>query len=160
MGWCIPPLPLLTFVPPRQYFNNELYETDRYDAVLAKYEEASLKTTTSLALLNFSQTAVFSAALAAIMVLACREIVSGECRPRRGTLRRCGLGGQKIRPEQLFSKQEKRRNIWCFEGLRLDCSRLGCAIAHVFSGVRSRPIDEWVTLRSDIRLFYCLNGLE
>ncbi|XP_043211664.1 iron-sulfur clusters transporter ABCB7, mitochondrial-like isoform X2 [Amphibalanus amphitrite] len=61
-----------------KYFNNEKYEADQYDAVLAKYEHASLKTTTSLALLNFSQNAIFSTALAAIMVLASREIVNGN----------------------------------------------------------------------------------
>ena len=66
--------------PVFQYFNNEKYEADQYDAVLAKYEHASLKTSTSLALLNFSQNAVFSTALAAIMVLASREIVNGTSR--------------------------------------------------------------------------------
>ena len=60
-----------------QYFNNEKYEADQSDAVLAKYEHASLKTSTSLALLNFGQNVVFSTALAAIMVLASREIVNG-----------------------------------------------------------------------------------
>ena len=68
---------LFNIGPLFQYFNNEKYEADRYDEVLAKYEHASLKTSTSLALLNFSQNAVFSTALAAIMVLASREIVNG-----------------------------------------------------------------------------------
>jgi ATP-binding cassette, subfamily B (MDR/TAP), member 7 len=40
-------------------FNNEQYEAQRYDEVLKKYEEASLKTSSSLAMLNFGQNAIF-----------------------------------------------------------------------------------------------------
>lgn len=61
-----------------KYFNNEKFEAQRYDAALKKYEDASLKTSTSLALLNFGQHAIFSAALSLIMVLAARDIVQGE----------------------------------------------------------------------------------
>ncbi|KAJ8875065.1 hypothetical protein PR048_022955 [Dryococelus australis] len=61
-----------------KYFNNEKYEADRYDEVLIKYEAASLKTSTSLALLNFGQNTIFSSALSIIMVLAAKEIVAGN----------------------------------------------------------------------------------
>ncbi|KAJ8939014.1 hypothetical protein NQ314_011267 [Rhamnusium bicolor] len=61
-----------------KYFNNEKFEADRYDSVLKKYEDASLKTSSSLALLNFGQNAIFSAALSAIMILAANEIVKGN----------------------------------------------------------------------------------
>lgn len=61
-----------------QYFNNEKYEADRYDSSLKKYEAASLKTSTSLALLNFGQNAIFSGALSLIMVLAAKQIVQGN----------------------------------------------------------------------------------
>ncbi|KAL0266882.1 UNVERIFIED_CONTAM: hypothetical protein PYX00_009314 [Menopon gallinae] len=61
-----------------KYFNNEKFEADRYDVALRKYETASLKTSTSLALLNFGQNAIFSCALSLIMVLAAREIVAGN----------------------------------------------------------------------------------
>ncbi|XP_055629737.1 iron-sulfur clusters transporter ABCB7, mitochondrial isoform X2 [Toxorhynchites rutilus septentrionalis] len=61
-----------------KYFNNERYEAQRYDDVLKKYEAASLKTSTSLALLNFGQNAIFSVALSAIMVMAANEIVKGN----------------------------------------------------------------------------------
>ncbi|XP_037906065.1 ATP-binding cassette sub-family B member 7, mitochondrial isoform X2 [Hermetia illucens] len=61
-----------------KYFNNEHYEATRYDRVLKKYEAASLKTSTSLALLNFGQNAIFSAALSTIMVLAAKEIAQGN----------------------------------------------------------------------------------
>ena len=44
---------------------------------MQKYEKASLKTSTSLALLNFGQNAIFSVALSGIMVMAAREIING-----------------------------------------------------------------------------------
>ena len=46
--------------------------------MLKKYEDASLKTTTSLAALNFGQSAIFSASLAGIMYMASREILHGN----------------------------------------------------------------------------------
>ena len=61
-----------------KYFNNEDYEAKQYDQSLRKYETASLKTSTSLALLNFGQNAIFSTALATIMIMAAREIVDGN----------------------------------------------------------------------------------
>ncbi|XP_017876686.1 ATP-binding cassette sub-family B member 7, mitochondrial isoform X1 [Ceratina calcarata] len=61
-----------------KYFNNERFEIQRYDESLKKYEAASLKTSTSLAMLNFGQNAIFSAALSLIMVLASNNIVEGS----------------------------------------------------------------------------------
>ncbi|CAO1326846.1 unnamed protein product [Diamesa tonsa] len=61
-----------------KYFNNENYEAQRYDNVLKKYEEASLKTSSSLAWLNFGQNAIFSVALSAIMVMAANDIAAGS----------------------------------------------------------------------------------
>ncbi|RZC34840.1 ATP-binding cassette sub-family B member 7, mitochondrial, partial [Asbolus verrucosus] len=61
-----------------KYFNNEKFEADRYNNVLKKYEMASLKTSSSLALLNFGQNTIFSAALSGIMVLAAHEIIKGN----------------------------------------------------------------------------------
>ncbi|XP_050600765.1 iron-sulfur clusters transporter ABCB7, mitochondrial isoform X6 [Bombus affinis] len=60
-----------------KYFNNEKFEAERYDESLKKYEIASLKTSTSLAMLNFGQNAIFSAALSLIMVLASNNIIEG-----------------------------------------------------------------------------------
>ncbi|XP_065201952.1 iron-sulfur clusters transporter ABCB7, mitochondrial [Planococcus citri] len=60
-----------------KYFNNELYEAERYDKALKKYEEASLKTSTSLALLNFGQNAIFSSAISIAMILAAQQIGAG-----------------------------------------------------------------------------------
>ncbi|XP_023954594.2 iron-sulfur clusters transporter ABCB7, mitochondrial isoform X1 [Bicyclus anynana] len=61
-----------------KYFNNEAYELRKYDDSLKKYEDASLKTASSLALLNFGQHAIFSAGLSAIMILAANEIAQGN----------------------------------------------------------------------------------
>lgn len=61
-----------------QYFNNEEHEAKEYDKYLKKYEGASLKTATSLALLNWGQNAIFSVALSAMMVLATKEILNGK----------------------------------------------------------------------------------
>lgn len=60
-----------------KYFNNERYEAHRYDNVLKHYEKASLKTSSSLALLNFGQNAIFSVALSAIMLMAANDITNG-----------------------------------------------------------------------------------
>jgi len=62
-----------------QYFTNEHYEAECYDKLLAKYEEAALKTTTSLALLNWGQNAIFSAGLTVFMYLASQSIMEGQC---------------------------------------------------------------------------------
>ncbi|CAI5439570.1 unnamed protein product [Caenorhabditis angaria] len=61
-----------------KYFNNEKFEANRYDKYLAKYEKASLKTTSSLALLNFTQNAIFSGGLIGVMCLAANRIQTGE----------------------------------------------------------------------------------
>ncbi|XP_043913624.1 iron-sulfur clusters transporter ABCB7, mitochondrial isoform X2 [Protopterus annectens] len=60
------------------YFNNEKYEAERYDSFLKTYEAASLKTTTTLAMLNFGQSLIFSVGLTGIMVLASKGIMSGN----------------------------------------------------------------------------------
>lgn len=63
-----------------QYFNNERYEAERYDGFLKVYESSSLKTTSTLAMLNFGQSAIFSVGLTAIMVLTSKGIMAGEQR--------------------------------------------------------------------------------
>nr|XP_055034202.1 iron-sulfur clusters transporter ABCB7, mitochondrial [Misgurnus anguillicaudatus] len=60
-----------------KYFNNEKYEAERYDSYLKVYESSSLKTTSTLAMLNFGQSAIFSVGLTAIMVLASKGIMAG-----------------------------------------------------------------------------------
>ncbi|KAH0516447.1 ATP-binding cassette sub-family B member 7, mitochondrial [Microtus ochrogaster] len=61
-----------------KYFNNEKYEAQRYDRFLKTYETASLKSTSTLAMLNFGQSAIFSVGLTAIMVLASHGIMAGQ----------------------------------------------------------------------------------
>uniref|UniRef100_A0A673C3C6 Iron-sulfur clusters transporter ABCB7, mitochondrial n=1 Tax=Sphaeramia orbicularis TaxID=375764 RepID=A0A673C3C6_9TELE len=60
-----------------KYFNNEKYEAERYDGFLKIYESSSLKTTSTLAMLNFGQSAIFSVGLTAIMLLASKGISAG-----------------------------------------------------------------------------------
>ncbi|XP_019188583.1 PREDICTED: ABC transporter B family member 25, mitochondrial isoform X1 [Ipomoea nil] len=60
-----------------KYFNNENYEADKYDEFLKRYENAALKTQRSLAVLNFGQSAIFSTALSAAMVLCSNGIMNG-----------------------------------------------------------------------------------
>uniref|UniRef100_A0A3Q4AMP7 Iron-sulfur clusters transporter ABCB7, mitochondrial n=1 Tax=Mola mola TaxID=94237 RepID=A0A3Q4AMP7_MOLML len=60
-----------------KYFNNEKYEAERYDGFLKTYESSSLKTTTTLAMLNFGQSAIFSVGLTGIMLLASKGITAG-----------------------------------------------------------------------------------
>ncbi|KAL8752205.1 MAG: hypothetical protein Q9184_005806 [Pyrenodesmia sp. 2 TL-2023] len=61
-----------------KYFNNEKYEVGRYDAALQAYEKASIKVTTSLALLNSGQNVIFTCALAAMMYLAADGVAQGN----------------------------------------------------------------------------------
>ncbi|KAI1713935.1 ABC transporter domain-containing protein [Ditylenchus destructor] len=60
-----------------KYFNNERLEADRFDHFLKKYEIASLKTTSTLALLNFIQSTIFSCGLIAVMCLAVQNVQNG-----------------------------------------------------------------------------------
>ena len=59
------------------YFNNQAHEAQRYDAALAKYQDAAVKTSQSLAALNFGQSAIFSVALTAMMVMAGNGVAEG-----------------------------------------------------------------------------------
>ncbi|OON13946.1 ABC transporter, ATP-binding protein [Opisthorchis viverrini] len=56
------------------YFNNEEHEAGIYDRLQKEYADASVKTTTSLAVLNFGQAAIFSAGLAATMIAVASQI--------------------------------------------------------------------------------------
>ena len=60
-----------------KYFGNEEHETRRFDHSMQGYEHAAVKTTTSLAILNAGQAAIFSVGLTAIMLMAGYGIASG-----------------------------------------------------------------------------------
>jgi ABC-type transport system involved in Fe-S cluster assembly fused permease/ATPase subunit len=60
-----------------KYFNNEQHEASRYDESLKGYQQAALKTQTSLSLLNAGQNGIFSVGLTAIMYMATQGIAAG-----------------------------------------------------------------------------------
>jgi ATP-binding cassette, subfamily B (MDR/TAP), member 7 len=61
-----------------KYFNNEAHEGARHERLLGQYNDAALKTQSSLSVLNFGQSAIFSVALTGIMVLASQGIAAGS----------------------------------------------------------------------------------
>jgi ATP-binding cassette, subfamily B, heavy metal transporter len=60
-----------------KYFGNEEHEAARYDQSMAIYENASVKTWVSLAVLNSGQAIIYSIGLTIIMVLAAMSISKG-----------------------------------------------------------------------------------
>jgi len=61
-----------------KYFGAEGREAARYDRAMASYEQASVRTYTSLALLNAGQAVIFTVALTMCMALAAKAVVGGE----------------------------------------------------------------------------------
>ncbi|WP_044871509.1 ABC transporter ATP-binding protein/permease [Pseudomonas sp. LFM046] len=61
-----------------KYFNNEAHEAKRYDENLRSLENAKVKATKSLALLNLGQTAVVAIGVTAMMWRAAAGVVSGQ----------------------------------------------------------------------------------
>ena len=53
-----------------KYFGNEDHEARRFDVALAGYEQAAIRTKTSLSLLNTGQGAIIAAGVTAVMVMA------------------------------------------------------------------------------------------
>jgi ATP-binding cassette subfamily B protein len=60
-----------------KYFSAEQREAERYDKSMARYEEASTRAYTSLAVLNAGQAVIFTLGLAAAMVMCAFEIKAG-----------------------------------------------------------------------------------
>jgi ATP-binding cassette, subfamily B, heavy metal transporter len=60
-----------------KYFSAEAREAARYDRSMARYEEASVRTYTSLALLNAGQAVIFTAGLTATMIMCAFGIRNG-----------------------------------------------------------------------------------
>jgi ATP-binding cassette, subfamily B, heavy metal transporter len=58
-----------------KYFGNELHEADRYEIALRGYEKASVRSQTSLALLNIGQAVVIALGLTGVMLLTGQGIV-------------------------------------------------------------------------------------
>ncbi|UOM36794.1 ABC transporter ATP-binding protein/permease [Acuticoccus sp. I52.16.1] len=61
-----------------KYFNNETMETDRFDRSMASYEDAAVRTWTSLAWLNMGQTVIFTIGMTALMIMSARAVMAGE----------------------------------------------------------------------------------
>jgi ATP-binding cassette, subfamily B, heavy metal transporter len=61
-----------------KYFGAEAREAQRYDRSMERYEQASVKAYTSLALLNTGQAAIFTAGLTATMVMCAIGVRSGR----------------------------------------------------------------------------------
>ncbi|SLN58923.1 ABCB family ABC transporter ATP-binding protein/permease [Pseudooctadecabacter jejudonensis] len=60
-----------------KYFGAETREADRYDVAMAGYEKAALKTSYSLAFLNFGQSLLITGGLVAVMVMAAIGVQNG-----------------------------------------------------------------------------------
>ncbi|MCF3935135.1 ABC transporter ATP-binding protein/permease [Acuticoccus sp. M5D2P5] len=61
-----------------KYFNNERMETDRFDRSMERYEDAAIRTWTSLAWLNMGQTVIFTVGLTIIMAMSAHAVMRGE----------------------------------------------------------------------------------
>ncbi|MDO6586567.1 ABC transporter ATP-binding protein/permease [Salipiger sp. 1_MG-2023] len=61
-----------------KYFGAESREAQRYDAAMAGYEAAAVKTTTSLAFLNFGQSLLITCGLVIVMVMAALGVQNGS----------------------------------------------------------------------------------
>ena len=61
-----------------KYFNNEDYEVKRYNDTLEKWEESAVKSTSSMALLNFGQGAIIAIGVTLVMISAAKGVASGE----------------------------------------------------------------------------------
>ncbi|MFV0359535.1 ABCB family ABC transporter ATP-binding protein/permease [Tropicimonas sp.] len=60
-----------------KYFGADRREAERYDAAMAGYESAALKTAYSLALINLGQGVIINAGLVAVMVMAAWGVTAG-----------------------------------------------------------------------------------
>ena len=60
-----------------KYFGNERWEAERYDRSMAKFERATIKTYSSLAILNSGQALIFTSGMVLAMLFAARGIASG-----------------------------------------------------------------------------------
>jgi ATP-binding cassette, subfamily B, heavy metal transporter len=61
-----------------KYFGAEAREAERYDRSVARYEEASVRTYTSLAVLNTGQAVIFTAGLTATMLMCAIGVRNGR----------------------------------------------------------------------------------
>ncbi|MGQ0547939.1 MAG: ABCB family ABC transporter ATP-binding protein/permease [Betaproteobacteria bacterium] len=60
-----------------KYFNNEKREVERYDSVMHRYEDASVRSINSLSMMNSVNTIVFTFGLGAAMIMCVFEVRAG-----------------------------------------------------------------------------------
>ncbi len=60
-----------------KYFNNEAFELQRYNATLGGWENAAVKSTTTMSALNFGQGIIIALGVTAIMIFAGQGVVAG-----------------------------------------------------------------------------------
>ncbi len=60
-----------------KYFGNERWEAGRFDRSMERFERASIRTNSSLAILNFGQTVIFTAGMVLAMLLSARGVAQG-----------------------------------------------------------------------------------
>lgn len=61
-----------------KYFNNEAYEIDRYNDTLSQWEDSAVKSTSSMALLNFGQGSIIAVGVTVVMIYAAQGVVNGD----------------------------------------------------------------------------------
>jgi len=61
-----------------KYFNNENFELQRYNETLEQWEDAAVKSTSSMALLNFGQGAIIAVGVTIIMINAADAVAHGQ----------------------------------------------------------------------------------
>jgi ABC-type transport system involved in Fe-S cluster assembly fused permease/ATPase subunit len=61
-----------------KYFGNEQHELTRYNAQLEEWEDAAVKSQTSMSALNVGQAGIIAAGVTAIMILAAQGVVAGN----------------------------------------------------------------------------------
>jgi len=61
-----------------KYFGNEAMEAKRFDASMARYEQAAIKTWVSLGWLNFGQSVIFGLGMAVLMLVSAYEVMQGR----------------------------------------------------------------------------------
>ncbi|MGH6866973.1 MAG: ABCB family ABC transporter ATP-binding protein/permease [Methyloceanibacter sp.] len=60
-----------------KYFGNEELEARRFDASMARYEKAAVRTYSSLGVLNTGQAVIFTVGMVVCMLLAARDVMGG-----------------------------------------------------------------------------------
>jgi len=60
-----------------KYFGNERHELDRYNASLEEWEDAAVKSQTSMSALNVGQAGIIAVGVTLIMILAAKGVVAG-----------------------------------------------------------------------------------